>query len=69
MVDGARLDDEEVASGVARREQDLARLDARDHAQRAQPRPLLVVQTREGAVAVGRLLNARPNRGIGCAHP
>jgi hypothetical protein len=50
-----RLDHEEVTVGVARGKQNLAGLDAADAPQAPQARPLLIVQTREGPVAVHRL--------------
>ena len=60
--DRPRLDHEEVVAGVSGPEQDLPRRDGTDRAHLAEPRPLLVVQPRERAVAVGRLLDAEPER-------
>ena len=60
--DRARLDQEEVVAGVALAEQDLAGLDLPHGSDRAQPRPLLLVEPRKRAVAVDRLLEAGAER-------
>src|SRR5439155_4771728 len=52
---GSRLDDEEVAARVSGGKQNLAGLDRAQAAQLAQSRPLIVVESRERAVAVDGL--------------
>ena len=54
----ARLDDEEVVVGGAGTEQHLARLDLPHRPQPEQPRSLLVIQSREGALPVRGFLEA-----------
>ena len=55
---GAGLDHGEVVALVAVGESHLARLHGAHRAHSAQPRPLLVVEPREGAAPVGRLLRS-----------
>jgi hypothetical protein len=58
--DGAGLDHEEVVASVTGTEQDLSGLDLARLADCAETVPLRAIQSREGAVAVDRLLHAHP---------
>ena len=55
----SRLDDEEVAALVPGGEQDVAGLDLANATELAQPRPLVLVEAGEGAVAIRGLGDAR----------
>ncbi len=66
--DRSRLDDEEVAAVVARGKQNLAGLDRAQATELAKSRPLIVVETGEGSVTVGRLRCFGPDSLVFAGH-
>jgi hypothetical protein len=66
--DRPRLDDEEVARGIPGGEQRLAPLDPAKASQLAQPRELILVEPREGAIALRGLGEPRADGLIVAVH-
>src|SRR5436305_10536422 len=60
--DRPRFDNKEVISGLTLTKQELPGTDGPDPSHPAQPRALVFVQAREGAVAVSRFLDPQSQR-------